>query len=291
MSALGLLDLGTSISDVFTFLDPVSQHELRSSSSDLAARFDQAAETSALAFYADSESGLRWKHHAMLMRSSKIPKKVTANVRNFYFSTLNTYHLTNSTLATPKLTGYDEYNSDNVEVHSFILHGLQCEKLFVTGLDGIKSIDKRFCEKVTATEITFDGANQLESIGFHFMLRCPNLKKVVFKGAMPKLASIGNCFMAECPELEEIDFTGLTGLKRIELRAMFNSPKIAKIDFTPFAGTLEYIGNCFLGHVTKVENLEEKLKVLTAVKEVDTVGQYAPPALRAFAADKPVKQA
>ena len=264
-----------------SFLPAEDQHALRSTTLEMTAFFDYAAQTNTLCFYSHTV-GQRWKFSPVHRKSSATPDVLTANVRNYFFSTMNTYSLTNTTCPPPV------YVESNAVVHSYILLGLRAHKLFVTGLDGIKSIDKRFCEKITATEVEFGGANQLESISMHFMLRCPNLKRVTFAGAWPKLTSISNCFLAHCPELESVDFSGLTALKRVDERALFSSPKLASINFAPFGNTLEYIGPCFLGHVTQVPNLEEELAKLTAVKEIRTVGMYAPPALVDFAKDKRV---
>ena len=287
---MSLTDLGAGLADVFSFLPAEGQHALRSTSSEMTAFFDSAAENNAVCFYSHIK-GQRWKFSPVHPKTSATPDVLTANVRNYFFSTMNTYSATNTTCAKPTLSGEDEYTSTDVAVHSFILQGLRAHKLFVTGLDGIKSIDKRFCEKLSATEVEFGGANQLESISMHFMLRCVNLKRVTFAGAWPKLTSISNCFLAECPELEYVDLSGLTALKRVDDRMLFNSPKLAHIDFAPFANTLEYIGCCFMGHVTRVPNLEAQFAKLTAVKEVNTIGQYAPPALVVFAKDKPVAEA
>ena len=272
-----LIDItAAGVADVFAFLPPADQHVLRSTTSAMTAFFDYAAQTNTLCLYSHTK-GQRWKFSPTIRRPLETPDVVTAHVHNYFFSTLETYWKTNSTCWEPA------YSATDVAMFDYVLCGLRAHKLIVTGLDGIKSITKRFCERLTATEVEFGGANQLESISMHFMLRCMNLKRVTFAGAWPKLTSISNCFLAECPELEYVDLSGLVALKRVDGRMLFNCPKLASVDFSPFGNTLESIGHCFLGRVTRVPNLEEELAKLVAVKEIDTVGQYAPAAYVAFA--------
>lgn len=285
------LDLGSVIAEVFTFLAPTDQLKLRSTTSTLCQWFDSAAENGSLPFYADSNTGLRWKHAPFNPKSTANPAVVTANVRNYYFSTLNTHSQANEAVPKPELNAVDEYASTDVAVHSFILQGLNAQKLIVTGLNGIKSIEKRFCEKVTASEIVYEGgANQLESVSMHWMLRCPNLVTVTFAGEFPKLKKVDNCWMAECPKLTTVDFKGITALEEVRDRWMFNSPEITNVDFTPFAGSLRSVGCCWLGHATKIENLPAKFEALTKVTEVNTPGQFAPNGLKKFAEGKAPKK-
>lgn len=280
------LDLGSVIAEVFTFLDPKEQLKLRSTTSTLCQWFDSAAENGSLPFYAGAQAGLRWKHAPFNPKSTANPAMATANVRNYFFSTLNTHSQANEAVPLPVLTAADEYASNDVSVHSFILQGLIAQKLIVTGLNGIKSIEKRFCEKATATEIVFEGANQLESVSMHWMLRCPNLVTVNFAGEFPKLKKVDNCWMAECPKLTTVNFAGITALEEVRDRWMFNSPEITNVDFTPFAGTLRSVGCCWLGHAKKIENLPAKFEALTKVTEVNTPGQFAPDGLKKFAEGK-----
>ena len=264
------------LADVFSFLAPADQHTLRSTSSTLTACFDYAAQTNTLCLYSHTK-GQRWKFSPTIRRPEETPDVVTANVHNFYFSALETYWQTDRTCWEPV------YSAADVCMFSYFLYGLRAHKLIVTGLDGIKSIDKRFCQCITATEVEFGGANQLESISMHFLLHCVNLKRVTFAGAWPKLTSIGNFFLAECPELESVNFSGLTALERIGDRMLFNCPKLASIDFSPFGNSLTHIGQCFMAHVTRVPNLEEELAKLVALEEMGTVGDHSPAACAAFA--------
>lgn len=259
-----LLDLGNVLTDIFAFLAPFDQHNLRRTTSGVCRWYDSAAENGSLPFFVTIDGLNRWKHAPVNLFQGTAPSQKTiislgqptSRQKSIMSSLLEstqitlTVHVRNccqdqSTSCYGDMTkqSLDEYTVIDRASLGSLAEVLFTHILVITGLFGMRSFGDMFCAGVSATAIEYRqaDANQLKFVGSCWMSACQVLRCVNFP-SFSVLEEVGPYWMSNCAGLERVTFADeYPKLKKVGSAWMAHCPTLKCVNLTVFT-TLEEVG-------------------------------------------------